>query len=53
MLPLLFILYYVVYAAAVVLTRSFDREDIAMLLEIEKLSGINFAPIKKILSRFV
>ena len=53
MLPLLFILYYAIYGTAVVLTRSFDKEDIAMLLEIEKRSGINAAPIKKILSRFV
>jgi len=53
MLPLLFILYYAVYAAAVVLTRSFDKEDIAMLLEIEKLSGVNFTAAKRILSRFI
>lgn len=52
-LPLLFILYYAIYALATVLTRSFDREDIALLLEIEKRSGINAAPIKKILSRFL
>ena len=53
MLPLLFILYYVIYGAVTVLTRSFDQEDIFLLLEIEKRSGINAAPIKKILSRFV
>lgn len=53
MLLLLFILYYVIYGMAVVFTRSFDREDIALLLEIEKMSGINAAPIKRILSRFV
>jgi O-antigen/teichoic acid export membrane protein len=53
MLPLLFILYYVIYGIAVVLTRSFDQEDIALLLEIEKRSGINTEPIKKILRRFV
>ncbi|MEE9398838.1 MAG: flippase [Dehalococcoidales bacterium] len=52
-LPLLFILYYVVYCTATVLTRSFDREDIALLLEIEKRSGINAEPLKKILSKFV
>lgn len=53
MLPLLFILYYAIYGAAVVLTRSFDQEDIAVLLEMEKRSGINTAAIKRILSRFV
>ena len=31
----------------------FDREDIAVLLEIEKRSGINAAPIKKLLRRFL
>jgi O-antigen/teichoic acid export membrane protein len=53
MLLLLFILYYAIYGIAVVLTRSFDREDIALLLEIEKMSGINAGAIKKILGRFV
>jgi O-antigen/teichoic acid export membrane protein len=41
MLLLLFILYYAIYGIAVVLTRSFDREDIALLLEIE------LGPLKK------
>jgi O-antigen/teichoic acid export membrane protein len=53
MLTLLFVLYYAVYGIAIVLTRSFDPEDIALLLEIEKRSGINAAPIKKVLRRFV
>jgi O-antigen/teichoic acid export membrane protein len=53
MLPLLFLLYYVIYGIATVLTRSFDQEDIALLLAIEKRSGINAAPVKKILRRFV
>jgi O-antigen/teichoic acid export membrane protein len=53
MLPLLFILYYGMHALVTVLTRSFDQEDIALLLEIEKRSGINAAPLKKILSRFL
>jgi O-antigen/teichoic acid export membrane protein len=53
MLLLFFILYYAIYGVAVVLTRSFDHEDILVLLEIEKMSGINAAPIKKILGRFL
>jgi len=53
MLILLFISYYAVYAIATVFTRSFDREDIALLLEVEKRSNINAAPIKKILRRFI
>lgn len=53
MLPLLFILYYAIYGIATVLSRSFNKEDIALLLEVEKRSGLNAAPIKKILSRFI
>ena len=53
MLVLLFIMYYAIYAIAVVVTRSFDREDIALLLEIEKMSGVNAAPIKRLLGRFI
>ena len=53
MLPLLFILYYAIYGTATVLTRSFDKEDIALLLEVEKRTGINAEPIKRILRRFV
>jgi O-antigen/teichoic acid export membrane protein len=53
MLPLLFIFYYAIYGVATVLSRSFDREDIAILLEVEKRSGINAEPLKKILRRFI
>ena len=52
-LLLFFILYYGIYGLAIVLTRSFDHEDIALLLEIEKISGINASPIKKVLKRFL
>jgi O-antigen/teichoic acid export membrane protein len=53
MLPLLFILYYAIYGIATVLTRSFDEEDIALFLQIEKRSGINAAPLKKLLRKFI
>jgi hypothetical protein len=53
MLPIIFILYCGIYGLAMLFTRSFDKEDIALLLAIEKRSGINAAPIKKFLSRFV
>jgi O-antigen/teichoic acid export membrane protein len=52
-LALLFILYYAIYGIATLLTRSFDREDAALLLEIGKGSGINTAPLKKVLKRFI
>jgi len=53
MLPLLFVLYCVIYGLAMVFTRSFDKEDIALLLEIEGRSGINTAPVKRILGKFI
>jgi len=53
MLPLLFVLYYIIYGLAILLTRSFDREDITMLLTIEKKLGMNLTAIKKIVGRFV
>jgi hypothetical protein len=53
MLPLLFALYYVIYGLAVILTRSFDQEDLAMLSEIDKMIGINTEPIKKVLRKFI
>lgn len=53
MLPLIFILYCIIYGLAIIFTKSFDQEDITMLLEMEKRTGINAAPIKKILARFL
>jgi len=53
MLPLLFILYYGIYGLAILFTRSFDKEDIAMLLAIEKRAGVNLSFMKKILRRFL
>ena len=51
-LPLLFILFVVIYALCVLLTRSFDKEDIMILETIEKKLGINLSGVKKILKRF-
>lgn len=53
LLIILFIVYLGIYGLATLLTRSFGKEDIALLLEIEKRSGINAAPLKKILKRFI
>lgn len=53
MLPLLFILYYAIYGLAILLTKSFDPEDITMLLAIEKRVGINTTFIRRILRRFL
>ena len=53
MLSLLFILYYAIYGSAILLTKSFDQEDITMLLAIEKRTGINAAPLKTFLNKFL
>ena len=52
-LAILFILYYGIYALATLFTKSFDKEDIAVLLQVEKRSGMNMAPLKKMLRRFL
>ena len=53
MLPLLLFLFLFAYGLLLLLTRSFDREDIDMILVIEKKIGIDATPIKRILKRFV
>jgi O-antigen/teichoic acid export membrane protein len=53
MLPLLFILFAILYCLSLLFTKSFDQEDINMLLTIEKKMGINFNRIKNLLKRFV
>jgi hypothetical protein len=53
MLPVIAVIYCIIYGLAMLFTRSFDKEDIALLLAIEKRSGINAAPIKRFLSRFI
>jgi len=52
-LPLIFILFLVVYGLSLLLTKSFDEEDIKLLLAIEKRTGINMEPLKKILKKFL
>jgi len=52
MLPVIFILFLVVYGLSLILTRSFDHEDIQMLLEIEHRAGLNLSWAKKLLRRF-
>jgi len=53
MLPLILILYYGIYGLAILFTRSFDKEDIAMLLAIEEKVGVNLSFIKGVLRRFL
>ena len=49
----LFLLFLVAYGLSVLFTKSFDEEDIMILLTIEKRLGLDLAPIKRILKRFV
>jgi O-antigen/teichoic acid export membrane protein len=53
MLPLLFILFAILYGLSLLFTKSFDQEDINMLLTMEKKMGINFIRMKNLLKRFV
>jgi O-antigen/teichoic acid export membrane protein len=53
MLITFFILFLVVYGLSVLFTRSFDKEDITLLLAIEKRVGVDLGPIKRVLRRFV
>jgi len=53
MLPFIFILYYSILGFALLFTRSFDQEDITMLLAIEKRANLNLSFAKRILRRFL
>jgi O-antigen/teichoic acid export membrane protein len=53
MLPCLFIAYYVIYVLFILLTKSFDQEDIIMLQRMGRKTGIKSNRIKKFLIKFV
>ena len=53
MLVLFCIIFLVVYSLSILLTKSFDNEDIMMLLTIEKRLGVDVTPVKRILRRFI
>jgi len=53
MLPLLLILFYVIYFLVMLFSRSFDQEDITMLLEIENKTGLNFIKVKRLIKKFL
>lgn len=53
LLLVLFVAFLGIYALSMLFTRSFDKEDIAMLLTLEDRLGINLGAIKRILRRFV
>jgi len=49
----LFVLFVVVYMVSLVLTRSIDREDAEMLIQVEKRCGVNLTPLKKLIGKFM
>jgi O-antigen/teichoic acid export membrane protein len=53
LLPILLVSFLGLYALSMVLTRSFDKEDIMMLLAIERRLGLDLSAVKRILKRFV
>ena len=53
MLPLFLILFVAIYALSSHLTKSFDNEDIMLLLAIERRTGVDATWIKNILRRFI
>ncbi len=53
MLPLICILFVVSYFLVILLTKSFDREDIMLLKTLEKRTGINLKWLRKTLRRFL
>ncbi len=52
-LPFVFILFYLIYGLSIILTKSFDQEDVTMLLAIEKKADVDLTIIKKVLKRFL
>ena len=52
LLLILFILFLGAYGLSILLTKSFDKEDIMMLLTIEERLGVDLTTIKSILKRF-
>jgi O-antigen/teichoic acid export membrane protein len=53
MIPLLFILYCMMYAVIVIVTRSFEREDAAMLTQIINRSGLKLDYLENHLKRYL
>ena len=53
MLILFALLFLIVYGVCLVITRSFDKEDIMMLQELEKAAGINAGCVQRIMKRFL
>jgi O-antigen/teichoic acid export membrane protein len=53
MLALIGLFYLFIYGILVLLTKSLAQEDIALLLALEKKSGIRLGPVKRVVRRFL
>ncbi|MBU6997883.1 MAG: flippase [Theionarchaea archaeon] len=53
MLPILLVMYTVLYGFCMILARSVDQEDIWMLMTVEKKLGVEFVLLKSFLKRFM
>lgn len=53
LLLMFLIIFLGAYGLSILLTKSFDKEDIMMLLTIEKRLGVDLTSIKNILKRFI
>ena len=52
-LPLFLILFLVAYSLSILFTRSFDREDIFMLLTLERRLELDLTVVKNVLKEFI
>ena len=52
MLPIIFALFYIVYIISILITKSFDQEDINMLQILEEKTGFKSELLRRILLRF-
>jgi O-antigen/teichoic acid export membrane protein len=53
MIPIIFILYYILYIGAILFTKSVDQEDLKMLEIIEQRTGIKQKLIRKMIKKFL
>ena len=52
-LPLFIVGFLCVYILSLLLTRSFDREDMLILVMIEEKTGVNLSAAKKLIGKFL
>jgi len=53
MLPLIMILFYLIYGAATIITRSLDHEDVALVMGMASYTNIDKQTLEKILDRII